>query len=75
LTSIYFVIKDNVDADKRLLLDILFNDWIDDHCNNQVKVIRKQSLYRVEFYHCEDAVTIHLKGLPSEFQKYLEILR
>ena len=87
--SLLFRVKDSVDADKRRLLELFFKDWVDTSCNNQVhykieRNIKKdwvpgtlnyKETFLVNFEEQEDAVVMSLKGVPKEFQQYLEIVR
>jgi hypothetical protein len=84
--SLYYKIKDTVDAEKHYLLELFFKDWVDESCNNQVNYkfeSRKQKngstldeeVLRVDFETQEDAVILTLKGIPVEFQDYLEIVK
>lgn len=87
--SLFFKIKDTVDIDKHRLLEIFFKDWVDDSCNNQVNykierdvikdwepgMVHYKETFRVDFEKQEDALAMRLKGVPVEFQKYLEIVR
>jgi len=88
-SSLLFKIKDNVDIDKHRLLEIFFKDWVDDTCNNQVNykverdvrknwepgMVRYKETFRVDFETQEDALAMRLKGVPREFQSYLEIVK
>ncbi len=87
--SIFFKIKDNVGIDKRHLLEIFFKNWVDDSCNNQVQykverdvikdwqpgMVHYHETFRVDFEKQEDAVIMNLKGVPQEFQLYLEMVK
>lgn len=87
--SLFFKIKDSVDIDKHRLLEIFFKDWVDDSCNNQVHykiqrdfkkdwepgMVHYQETFRVDFEKQEDATAMSLKGVPKEFQQYLEIVK
>jgi hypothetical protein len=87
--SLFFKIKDTVDVDKHRLLEIFFKDWVDDSCNNQVHykverdvkkdwqpgMVQYHETFRVDFDRQEDAVVMSLKGVPKEFQMYLEIVK
>jgi len=87
--SLFFKIKDTVNIDKHRLLEIFFKDWVDNSCNNQVQykiernvnkdwepgMVHYKETFRVDFEKREDAVAMSLKGVPKEFQKYLEIVR
>jgi len=86
--SLFFKIKDTVDIDKHRLLEIFFKDWVDDTCNNQVQykvqrdvekdwvpgMVTYKETFRVDFESQEDAMAMKLKGVPKEFQSYLEIV-
>lgn len=73
--SIKFKIKVNVDADKKRLLELFFKDWVDGTCDNQVSIENTpHETYKVDFRHQEDALAILLRGVPKEFQHYLEII-
>ncbi len=88
LNSLKFKIKDSVVIDKRRLLELFFKDWVDDTCNNQVQyrverdvekewlpgMVHYRETFRVDFDRQEDALALKLKGIPVEFQKYLEIV-
>jgi len=87
--SLFFKIKDSVDIDKHRLLEIFFKDWVDDSCDNQVQykierdvikdwepgMVHYRETFRVDFERREDAVAMSLKGVPREFQQYLEIVK
>lgn len=89
MNSLYFKVKANVDADKQRLLELFFKDWVDDTCNNEVHynverdvekdwepgMVRYRETFRVDFERQEDAVALRLKGVPKEFQNFLEIVR
>ena len=86
-TSLCFKIKDNVDMDKYVLLEIFFKSWIDDAYDNQVRykvdkeftkewepgMVRFKETFRVEFENQEDAPVMRLRGVPEQFQTYLEL--
>lgn len=88
MNSLYFKIKKDVDIDKHRLLELFFKDWVDDTCNNQVHyrverdvdkdwepgMVRYRETFRVDFEKQEDALALRLRGVPQEFQKYLEIV-
>lgn len=75
-----FKIKPNIDIDKCRLLELFFKDWIDTLCENDVQYNIEQidntndSIFKVDFNNSEDAVALRLKGVPEEFQPYLEII-
>jgi hypothetical protein len=86
-TSLFFRIKDNsTELDKHRIIEYFFKYWVDDTCNNEVDYsiesvatanvnpLRLEELYRVDFEHIEDAVAIKLKGIPREYQPYIEIV-
>ena len=82
-TSLYFKIKDSTALEKYKLLEIFFKSWVDDSCNNEVSYNLVQipstprlfsEIYRVDFDRIEDAVALKLKGIPSEFQDYIELV-
>lgn len=86
--SLYFKIKDNVAVDKHRFLEIFFKDWVDAICENKVRynilknptiewehgMVHFKEVFRVEFENQEDALALALKGVPVEFQQYLEII-
>jgi hypothetical protein len=66
---------------------MFFKAWVDDTCNNEVgyalmrdylhddyKTTPVIETFRVDFERMEDAVALKLKGVPDEFQNYLEIV-
>ena len=78
---LYYKIKDNIEIDKHHLIDLFFRDWVDDVCNNQVQfrleqvsVSGIQDTLIVDFNSVEDAVAMRLKGIPPNFERYLEII-
>lgn len=89
MNSLYFKIKDNVDVDKHLLLQLFFKDWVDETCGNQVQyrverdverdwvpgMVHYRETFRVDFEKSEDFLALKLKGVPQEFQRFLEIVR
>ena len=89
MNSLYFKIKDNVNADKHRLLELFFKDWVDDTCENQVQynverdvdkdwepgMVRYRETFRVDFDRQEDALALRLRGVPQEFRDFLEIVR
>lgn len=84
MNSIYFKIKNIEDEDTGRVLEYFFKDWIDRACENEVKVskhsypdpTRFETLhyFQAQFYNVEDVTALKLRGIPEEFQKYLEIL-
>lgn len=87
--SLNFKIKDSVSIDKHRLVEIFFKDWVDNCCNRQVQyrierdvsmdwipgMVHYNETFRVEFERQEDALAITLRGVPAEFQQYLEIVK
>lgn len=82
-------IKSDVAIDKHRLLECFFEDWIDDSCNNQVHynierdvskewkpgMVYYNETFSVHFDRPEDALALKLRGIPREFEKYLEIVK
>ena len=77
MSYIYFKIKETVNKDLHRIVEFFFRGWVDDVCDNRVEIteVEQKALYKVEFDHNEDALVVHLKGLPKEFIKYLEIVK
>ena len=89
MNSLYFKIKDNVATDKHRLLELFFKDWIDETCENQVQyrverdvekdwypgMVSYRETFRVDFDRDEDFLALKLRGVPREFQAFLEIVR
>lgn len=75
-TSLSYKIKDSTySIDNYTLLKLFFEVWIEDICNNDVYYNEEyDDTFQVEFKHPEDAVVLRLKGIPVEFQNYLEIV-
>jgi hypothetical protein len=87
--SLFFKIKDNVNIDKHRLLELFFKDWVDDSCNNEVHYLIQRDIikdwepgmvhyretFRVDFDTQEDALAMRLRGVPQEFQSYLEMVK
>ena len=79
-TSLLFRVKDQLNLDNNRIPELFFKAWIDEVCNNEVqyKVEHNldcdQEILRIDFEKLEDAVAVKLKGVPLEFQKYLEII-
>ena len=72
---IYYKIKDTVQRDKHLLIDLLFKDWVDGVCDNKVRFTSNNlSESFVDFDLQEDAVAVRLLGIPTKFQMYVEIV-
>lgn len=80
MTSMYFRFKDNVDIDKHRLIELFFKDWVDNTCNREVHYtiygteIYGYDAFRVDFTQPTDATALTLRGVPSEFREYLEIV-
>ena len=85
MNSLYFKIKDTVGVDKYQLLEVFFSDWIDSNCVNyrvERGIVRDspgitpwgQETFRVDFDRGEDYVAMKLRGVPQQFQGFLEIL-
>ena len=86
-TSLYFKFKNISDVDKHKVLQMFFKAWVDETCNNEVGYSVVQDFdksdysvspvieaFRIDFEHFEDALALKLKGVPAEFQNYLEIV-
>jgi hypothetical protein len=57
------------------MLELFFKSWIDNECNNEVEYkIERNNIFQVDFNCAEDATALKLKGIPIEFDKYLEII-
>lgn len=73
-----FKINDGIDSDKIRLLEILFKDWVDNICENQVEYKisygHNNTCLNVQFMNIEDATAVILKGLPNEFKHYIELV-
>jgi hypothetical protein len=78
LNPVKFKIKSGVDEDKRQLLELFLRDWIDNTCDNEVNYFvsrtKLSTILNVDFDRQEDAVALMLRGVPEEFQHYLEIV-
>jgi hypothetical protein len=86
--SLSFKIKSTVDIDKHHLLELFFKNWVDERCNNQVQykverdvdkdwqpgMVYYAETFKVHFEKQEDALALKLRGIPSEFENYLEIV-
>ena len=84
--SLFFKIKPHVRIDNYRLIEMFFMDYIDDTCDNQVKykiesagdpecgpgTTGYQETFRVDFDKPEDTLAVYLRGIPKEFQMYLE---
>lgn len=88
-TFIYFKFKDTINGNNSRVVDIFLKSWIDDVCQNHAKykIVHApindnacsshtpyRDAYRVDFEKQEDAIVARLQGIPSELQKYIEIL-
>lgn len=75
--SLSFKIKSDVDIDKHRLLEFFFKVWVDSGCNKQVKYSIERGVnktFSAHFEKSEDALALTLRGVPLEFEKYLEIV-
>ena len=84
-TSLYFKLKDAPGLERHHILELFFKSWVDGTCNNEVDYELEtrtghsnpavwEETYRVDFEHIEDAVALKLKGVPLDFQKYIELV-
>jgi hypothetical protein len=79
--SLFFKIKDTVNVEKHKIIELFFKDWIDTSCHNQVlyivnRDVNTDSIFvRADFDRQEDATALKLKGIPDEFQTYLEFVK
>lgn len=72
-TSLFYKIKKPGDEHNRIC-EIFFKAWVDDTCDNRVEYRDlTNKLLRVDCNE-EDAIALKLKGIPFEFNKYLEII-
>lgn len=71
-TSLYYTLK--ATSDNKKILELFFQDWTDGICNEEVEYSTVATIIRVDFKNVEDAVAMKLRGIPLEFQKYLEIV-
>jgi hypothetical protein len=72
--------------EKHHMVELFFKSWVDATCNNEVDYTLTEILaakrgstqweevYRVDFDRTEDAVALKLKGIPLEYQDYIEIV-
>ena len=88
-SSITFRLRDSVEVDKHRLVELFFKDWVDNICDNEVRftvqrdvikdwtpgMVSYTETFRVLFENQEDELALRLKGVPVEFQKYLEMIR
>jgi hypothetical protein len=85
-TTIFFKIKDTMLREKHHMVELFFKSWVDATCNNEVDYtltevleapegsLQWEEVYRVDFERTEDAVALKLKGIPVEYQNYIEIV-
>ena len=81
-TSIFFKIKDTMAQEKHRMVELFFKSWVDTICNNEVSINRVSytadldwlEIFRADFENPEDAVALKLKGIPLEYQTYIEII-
>jgi hypothetical protein len=87
-TSLLFRLKNPTESENHKLVEIFFKAWVDESCNNEVEyklernyrkdwvpgMVYYNETFRVDFMRQEDALALKLRGVPSEFQKYLEIV-
>jgi hypothetical protein len=85
-TTIFFKIKDTMLREKHHMVELFFKSWVDTTCNNEVDYtltevteapegsLQWEEVYRVDFERTEDAVALKLKGIPLEYQNYIEIV-
>jgi hypothetical protein len=75
-TSLSYKLKPITQAmDHRRILHIFFQAWVDETCNNEVQFTElSNETIMVECERTEDAIALRLKGIPDEFQNYLEIV-
>ena len=85
-TSLFFKIKDTMAREKHHMVELFFKSWVDATCNNEVDYtltevleapqgsMQWEEVYRVDFERTEDAVALKLKGIPLEYQNYIEIV-
>lgn len=75
-TSLSYKIKNaSYAGDNYRILHIFFRAWVDETCQNEVEYSQPSNeTIQVGFEKSEDAVALKLKGIPDEFQNYLEIV-
>ncbi len=74
-TILNFKIKKSLVANRRIL-EMFFEDWVDDTTTQYSIVVDRwqaPKMLSVQFEHSEDAVAIKLKGIPPQFQDYIEL--
>lgn len=72
-TSLSYRVKPYGDDNYRIL-QFFFKAWVDETCDNEVQYTMNPDDIKVDFEHPEDAIALKLKGIPDEFQNYLEIV-
>ena len=82
--SLFYKIKPNVNIDKHRLIELFFMDFIDDTCDNKIQyqlerewqpgMVHSTETLRIDFEREEDTLAMYLRGVPKEFQQYLEIV-
>ena len=74
-TSLSYKLKSIYGENDHRILQFFFKAWVDDSCENEVEYTQtSDETIQVDFEHPEDAVALRLKGIPDEFQNYLEIV-
>ena len=74
-TSLSYKLKSLPSENDHRILQFFFKAWVDDVCKNEVGYTQiSNDSIQVDFEHPEDAVALKLKGIPCEFQNYLEIV-
>lgn len=80
-TPIFFKIKNSSKQSNHRILELFFKSWVDNNCNNEVEYsveqipnIQLSEIVRVDFKNYDDAIALVLKGIPFEFQPYMEII-
>ena len=82
--TLFYKIKPNIIIDKHSLISLFFMDFIDGTCDNKMQykiekewrpgMVGFQEIIRVDFDNPEDTLAMCLRGVPDEFQQYLEIV-
>lgn len=89
MNSLYFKIKDSVDIEKHRFIELFFKDWVDGSCNREVQykierniaedwnpgMVRYRETFRVDFERQEDCLALKLKGVPTEFENFIELVK
>lgn len=87
-TSLFYKIKSNINEDKHRIIELFFMDFIDNICGNktfykverdvyqhwEANMVHYQETFRIDFERNEDKLAICLRGIPAEFQLYLELV-